>query len=85
MILLLAGCAQFEFVLDVADLFTEDPAPIAYHQAVVESVTIGADKKMVFFEDGYNFEITNYADIKPGDIISVYREKDGTFTARVDP
>ena len=83
--IMISGCTTGRFMLDVAEIFIDEPKQESYlHRAEVQSVTIGKDKKIIFFTDGYNYEINNYISVKPGDMVKIFKEDDGSYRAEVD-
>ena len=78
---ILTGCSQFNTAMGIIDIFAE-PTPI--HYAEVQSITNGKDKTTLFFIDGYNYEISNYIYVRPGDKVKIFEEDDGSFSAKVD-
>ena len=81
LVIILSGCSAVDMALDITDIFIE-PTPI--HYAEVQSITKGKDKTTLFFVDGYNYEITNFPHVNPGDKVKIFKGDGGNFTAEVE-
>lgn len=70
------GCVA----MDIVDVFTEE-TPVHYSE--VERITIGKDKKTLYFVDGYNYEVNKGSYIEPGDKVKIF-DRNGEFFAEAD-